>query len=342
MDIPSFEQPLFGVLIVLLLPSFIWLARARECGRALVSLSFFGGSALAARRGLFVRRAADFAFALLFCLMVLALARPVFSGSRSSPTRLERFDIQLIIDLSLSMDKTTWGKDERRATLIMLQNDFVSRIVDLVEAEQKGDYIGLMGFGDERVILWPLSRDYKNLRRHIPRRVNWDRLNNYRGTRFMAAFAGMFEELENSSKSDVQIVIMSTDGMDSVGDDEVSATVERWKSSVGEFEKPVRREFILAGIDISSNSAANVICKKLNGLCLNGDVLSMSDAIIDYLRNMQRGTVLSDELLPVNDYRLQRLTVYFACAALVLWVFLEFLQSGIPVFVGTNEEKTYV
>ena len=156
------------VFLVLPLPLLVWwLLPAWREREASVQVPFFERVAAAIgetpQAGAVVQRRLPIqmiAAALVWCLLVAALARPQWVGAPITHDSSAR-DLMLAVDISGSMDQT----DFRSPDGAMLQRlAGVKRVIDDFIARRRGDRVGLILFGTKAYLQVPFTQDLATMR----------------------------------------------------------------------------------------------------------------------------------------------------------------------------------
>ncbi|MEM1407069.1 MAG: VWA domain-containing protein [Bacteroidota bacterium] len=151
-----------------------------------------------------VRMAPDFLMALIFSLMIVAIARPQKTNEKVEQWT-EGIDIMLVMDISQSMQIEDF-KPNRLEAAKEVANDFIDGRFQ--------DRIGIVIFSGDAYSLSPLTTDYDLLKSYIED-IEFDMIEN-RGTAIGSALAVATNRMrESDSKS--KVLILLSDGDNTAG-----------------------------------------------------------------------------------------------------------------------------
>lgn len=197
----QFSQPQW--LWCLLLPFFLigWSSKSKTPKVASLrwsrSLSLFGQKSSLAARLLSLPEALRVTS---FCLLIIALARPVSTRS-SDHTYHEGIDIAVAIDLSESM---------AAQDLLPSRLAAAKAVLDAFIARRPHDRISMVAFGEQASTLAPLTLDHAVLRRLV-RRIKLKVMDGT-STAIGAGIGLALNRLEESS-SETRVIVLLTDGV---------------------------------------------------------------------------------------------------------------------------------
>jgi Ca-activated chloride channel family protein len=151
-------------------------------------------------------------------LLLIALARPL-KGSEHTQQLVEKRNILLTLDLSLSMEGyLEWRGAGTPPTKLELVRDAALKFV----RQQQHDRLGLIVFGDDAFGVWPLSTDSTVMQQRLQR---LDALlpAALRGTYVARAVEKSLDHFAEMEDSASKILLLLTDGLDTIE----AAVVER-------------------------------------------------------------------------------------------------------------------
>lgn len=152
-----FASPWF-FLLLMLLPAMVWYRRRRHDKPALASSALFPTAGIPASAALRLQPLIPAIKYAVFCLMVVALARPQW-GTERTQVLSEGINIVLALDLSESMA----ALDFKKKGSVVNRLEAVKGVVEDFVAGRSGDRIGLVVFGTHAYTQLPLTRDYNTL-----------------------------------------------------------------------------------------------------------------------------------------------------------------------------------
>ncbi len=146
----------------------------------------------------------DLIFALLFAILIIAIARPQKSNEKVEQWT-EGIDIMLVVDISQSMQIEDFKPNRLESAKETASNFIAGRFQDR---------IGLVIFSGDAYSLSPLTTDYELLNNYIEG-INFDLIEN-RGTAIGSALAVATNRMrESESKS--KVIILLSDGDNTAG-----------------------------------------------------------------------------------------------------------------------------
>jgi Ca-activated chloride channel family protein len=159
-------------------------------------------------------------------LLLIGLAKPLKGLEHVQEHRQAR-DVLLTLDLSLSMEGfLDWNGKGMPPTKLELIRDAALEFV----RQHDHDRLGLIVFGDDAFGVWPLSLDRQILTRRL------ERLDSLlppalRGTHVAKAVERSLDHSEEMGQSDSKILMLLTDGLDSIPPEITDQLVERLKQN---------------------------------------------------------------------------------------------------------------
>jgi hypothetical protein len=285
-------------------------------------------------------------------LLVLALARPSLTPIQASSTvvrTLEARDILILVDDSLSMeghvmvDRKGGVRDAPTKSFLVL--DYVRDLVARSASEGRSDRIGVIIFGDEPRGLWPLTSDYAQLLRLLPKGRTSFLPAILRGTRIKLAVLNALEYLERAGKSQSQVLVLFTDGQDAFTQEDLAEVAARWHvMRSGVLLPTLRREFFLAGFEIKPESSGIFsLCRFLGGKgegerCFAGEPAElgkMPELIERYLASLPQGLIEVKEDVPKTSDdaadAIAQALLRSGIGAIVLWMFWVLVFRTLPL-----------
>lgn len=151
-------------------------------------------------------------------LLLIALAKPL-KGNERTEQLVEKRDILLTLDLSLSMEAfVEWRGSGTPLTRLELVREATLQFV----RQHQHDRLGLIVFGDDAFGVWPLSTDSTVLQQRLQ---HLDTLlpAALRGTHVAKGVEKSLAHFEEMEHTDSKILLLLTDGLDTLE----SAVVER-------------------------------------------------------------------------------------------------------------------
>jgi Ca-activated chloride channel homolog len=194
------------LLLLLLIPAYAWLARARRPA----ALTFSRASLLgrfAARGAAVLSRAPDWLRALAFAAAVLAAASPR-TGAAVVDVDADGIAIMLVIDISSSMLAEDFAPNNRLAVAKQTVGDFVRG--------RQYDRIGLVAFAGEALTQVPLTIDYPVIFQALEQlQAGTGMLED--GTAIGTALATAANRLRHAS-GESRVIVLLTDGENNRGE----------------------------------------------------------------------------------------------------------------------------
>jgi Ca-activated chloride channel homolog len=144
-------------------------------------------------------------------LLLIALAKPL-KGNKHTQQLIEKRDILLTLDLSLSMEGfLEWKGGAAPPTKLELVRDAAQKFV----RQHQHDRLGLIVFGDDAFGVWPLSTDSTVLQQRLQ---HLDTLlpPALRGTYVAKAVEKSLDHFDEMEHTDSKILLLLTDGLDSI------------------------------------------------------------------------------------------------------------------------------
>jgi Ca-activated chloride channel family protein len=198
-----------------------------------------------------------------FTLLIVALADPIVQRPEEKTVR-QGIAIEMLVDISSSMDCTISGAGEKRQTRMEAAKDAVAHFV----AARENDLIGLITFARYADTVSPLTFGHKALRQLVDNLEIQDRPNEdgtAYGDALMQACAqlqGMHEWREDGSEEALiksKVIVLLTDGENNCGrhlPQEAAGLAEKWgiriyAISLGESDESgtlTDAEALLAGV----------------------------------------------------------------------------------------------
>ncbi len=282
-------------------------------------------------------------------LLILSIARPKPTASLAeTATVAEARDIVFVLDDSLSMvggvnlERGGMRSWEVKYTLMIA---YARTLIAHAARERRSDRIGIIAFGDEPRGIWPLTVDYAQLLRLLPRQGQSFLPDHLRGTHIKRAIWYALEYLERAGKSTTQIVVMITDGLDTLSQQDQEAFAERWRvMRSGVLLPKLRREFVLVGFGMSESTSLFTLCRllgtpKQSEQCFLGsdpvEVGSMSEKVERYLASLPRGMVEvrteHSDVLGARQDALAGVFLRTGIGAIALWMLLVLLFRALPL-----------
>ncbi len=198
----TFAHPWFLVLLLVVPVLLWWQLRKRRAALTYSDLGFLRG---APNRGRYARIVVNGLYAVAFCFMVLALARPQ-RGRQFQEVETRGIDIMLCMDISGSMQAEDFSPRNRLAVAKERAKEFV--------AKRSGDRIGLVVFSATSLTQCPLTPD-RNILNSLIDRVDFGMLED--GTAIGMGIASAVARLKDSRAKD-RVIVLLTDGVNNAGD----------------------------------------------------------------------------------------------------------------------------
>jgi len=233
-------------------------------------------------------------------LLVIALAKPL-KGMEYAEEVLETRDILLTLDLSLSMEGfLNWDGDQMPPTKLELIRDAALEFV----SQNQHDRLGLIVFGDDAFGVWPLSVDSRVLKGRL------ERLDTLlppalRGTHVARALKRSLSHFDEMEQSDSKILLLLTDGLDSIEPEVQKQLVRRLKQS--------RIKLYVLGMQLSENTSIVKLVRELNGGYFN---INNSDELTHAFRTIDQQEPSKVVVNRATDSR--DLYAYFALPGMLL------------------------
>jgi Ca-activated chloride channel family protein len=204
-------------------------------------------------------------------LLVIALSRPL-KGMEYAEEVLETRDILLALDLSLSMEGfLNWEGDQMPPTKLELIRDAALEFV----RQNQHDRLGLIVFGDDAFGVWPLSVDSRVLQGRL-KRLDTLLPPALRGTHVARALERSLSHFDEMEQSDSKILLLLTDGLDSIDPAVHQRLVQRLKQN--------GIKLYVLGMQLSENTSIVKLVRELKGGYFNinnADELSRALRTID-------------------------------------------------------------
>jgi Ca-activated chloride channel family protein len=184
--------------------------------------------------------------------LLIGLAKPL-KGLEHVQEHLKARDVLLTLDLSLSMEGfLDWeGKDVPPTKLELIRDAALAFV-----RQHEHDRIGLIVFGDDAFGVWPLSMDRQILERRL------ERLDSLlppalRGTHVAKAVEHSLDHFDDMEQSDSKILMLLTDGLDSIAPDVADALVRRLKQH--------RIKLYVLGMQLSESTSIVTLARRVDG-----------------------------------------------------------------------------
>ncbi|MFN8790579.1 MAG: vWA domain-containing protein [Bdellovibrionales bacterium] len=202
-----FRDPLFFLLLFVLLGIWVWSLRARFRGAALQVSSTTLFKRIAPSLRTYAASLPKFLQVLALILIVIGLARPQHSNTKIKKN-VEGIDIMIALDVSDSMLIEDMGAINRLETA----KDTIKRFVE----KRTTDRIGVVIFAGESFTLVPLTLDYPLLLEQVSRITTAANAHIKDGTAIGVALANAAGRLRDSTAKS-RVIIFLTDGENNSG-----------------------------------------------------------------------------------------------------------------------------
>lgn len=185
-------------------------------------------------------------------LLLIGLAKPL-KGLEHVQENLEARDVLLTLDLSLSMEGfLDWDDKEVPPTKLEIIRDAALAFV----RQHEYDRLGLIVFGDDAFGVWPLSMERQILERRL------ERLESLlppalRGTHVTKAVERSLDHFEEMEQSDSKILMLFTDGLDSIAPEVVDQLVQRLEQH--------RIKLYVLGMQLSESTSIVTLARRVQG-----------------------------------------------------------------------------
>jgi hypothetical protein len=336
MEINSLAAPGWLLLSLAAWPLVLRYRQMRRHSHILLSLAPLGSIT----NSRFVSMLASLSDCLLVLVVIvssLTLAKPIRSESKMIIVKKSPYDVVLVGDFSSSMGSSVTQEDGTTKVKLLYQKELFVKLIGYFKRQNTGDRLGFIAFGDKPFILWPLSFDYGSLSERI---IDDESKNflpvQYSGTNIAAAVQAAIDHLDREGKSQTQMIVLVTDGLNPIERVLQEKIAAQWQSPQKYSDsvlKKKKRLFLLAGIKLEPDASIITLCHLLDGECFT-DISQLSpETVYEKLRKYPRGEVKIARRQQLIDYGLvtycARLVWLFSCLWLVLALpQLNFLSAG--------------
>lgn len=247
---------------------------------------------------------------LALSLLLIGLAKPL-KGLEHVQEHLKARDVLLTLDLSLSMEGfLDWeGKDVPPTKLELIRDAALAFV-----RQHEHDRIGLIVFGDDAFGVWPLSMDRQILERRL------ERLDSLlppalRGTHVAKAVEHSLDHFDDMEQSDSKILMLLTDGLDSIAPDVADALVRRLKQH--------GIKLYVLGMQLSESTSIVTLARRVEGGYYN---INNAEELEQALRDIDEQEASN---IAINRAtKSQELYPYFVLPGLILLLISSVVRSA--------------
>ena len=247
---------------------------------------------------------------LALSLLLIGLAKPL-QGLEHVQEHLKARDVLLTLDLSLSMEGfLDWEGQDVPPTKLELIRDAALAFV----RQHEHDRIGLIVFGDDAFGVWPLSMDRQILERRL------ERLDSLlppalRGTHVAKAIEHSLDHFDDMKQSDSKILMLLTDGLDSIASDVADALVRRLEQH--------RIKLYVLGMQLSESTSIVTLARRVDGGYYN---INNAKELAQALRDIDEQEASSVAINRATESK--ELYPYFVLPGLILLLISSVVRSA--------------